>query len=174
MVATAVGYYATRPAPEPSLIASLIPPPGVFGDTSGRIGPPQISPDGTRIAFIGCKTESAALSMLGGNTCSIWLRFLAAGETREVNDSSGAYYPFWSPDGREIAFFADGRLKRVAADDGPVQIICDAPGGSWTNSGTIIFSARRNSPVLRVSAAGGTPVAVTEIKSASPFAQVVS
>jgi Tol biopolymer transport system component len=177
MVATAVSYYATRPAPEPSLIASLIPPPGVFADTSGRIGPPQISPDGTRIAFIGCKTESAALSMLGGNTCSIWLRFLASGEAREVNDSSGAYYPFWSPDGREIAFFADGRLKRVAADGGPVQIICDAPdarGGSWTNSGTIIFSARRNSPVLRVSAEGGTPVAVTEIKSASPFAQVVS
>ena len=177
VVGANIVYYATRRPPELPLIASVIPPPGVFADTSGRIGPPQISPDGTRLAFIGCKTESAALSMLGGNNCSMWLRILTSGETREVTDSSGAYYPFWSPDGREIAFFADGKLKRVSADGGPVQVICDAPdarGGSWANSGTIIFSAKRNSPILRVPAEGGTPVAVTQIKPVSELGQVSS
>ncbi len=170
-------YYTTRRPPELPLLVSMIPPPDVFVDTSGRIGPPQISPNGTRVAFIGCKTESAASSMLGGSTCSIWLRILTSGETREVSDSGGAYYPFWSPDGREIAFFADGKLKHVSADGGPVQVICDAPdarGGSWANSGTIIFSAKRNSPVLRVPAEGGTPVAVTQVKPVSQLGQVVS
>jgi eukaryotic-like serine/threonine-protein kinase len=169
-------HYATRPSLESSLLASVIPPAGVFADTSGRIGPPHISPDGKSIAFIGCNTESAATSMLGGTTCSIWLRVLASSEAHEVNDTSGAYYPFWSPDGREIAFFANGKLKKVATDGGPVQVLCDAParGGSWGNSGTIIFSATRNSPVLRVPAEGGTPVAVTQVKAASELGQVIS
>jgi len=176
-VTFAATYYATRPTPEPPLMASVIPPPGVFADTSGRIGPPQISPDGKRLAFIGCKTESAASSMLGGNTCSIWLRGLASAEGRELSDTSGAYYPFWSPDGREIAFFADGKLKRVSADGGPVQVICDAfdaRGGSWGSSGTIIFAATRVSPIFRVPADGGTPVAIAQAKPASERAEVVS
>jgi serine/threonine protein kinase/Tol biopolymer transport system component len=170
-------YYATRPALESPLLASVIPPPGVFADTSGRIGPPQISPDGKRLAFIGCKTEAAATSMLGGRTCSIWLRVLTSSEAHEVSDTSGAYYPFWSPDSHEIAFFADGKLKRVAAEGGPVQVICDAPdarGGSWGGPGTIIFSATRTGPVLRVPAEGGTPVAVTQVKRASEPGQATS
>ena len=170
-------YYAIRPALESPLMVSVIPPPGVFADNLGRIGPPQISPDGKRIAFIGCKTESAATSMLGGKTCSIWQRVLATSEASEVKDTSGAYYPFWSPDGREIAFFADGKLKKVAADGGPIQVIGDAPdarGGSWNSSGTIIFSATRNSEVLRVPAEGGSAVAVTQVRSASELGQIIS
>ena len=176
-LAIAGTYYAARPVPESPLMVSVIPPPGVFADSLGRIGPPQISPDGKRIAFIGCKTESAATSMLGGKTCSIWLRVLATSEASEVKDTSGAYYPFWSPDGREIAFFADGKLKKVAADGGPIQVIGDAPdarGGSWNGSGTILFSATRNSAVLRVPAEGGTPVAVTQVEPLSALGQVIS
>ncbi len=176
-LAIAGTYYATRATPHAPLMVSVIPPPGVFADTSGRIGPPQISPDGTRLAFIGCKTESAASSMLPGKTCSIWLRVLASAETREVTDTGGAYYPFWSPDGREIAFFGDGKLKRVAAEGGPVQVVCDAAdarGGSWGSSGMIIFAATRLSPILRVPSDGGTPVAIAEDKPSSVPVEVVS
>jgi Tol biopolymer transport system component len=158
-------YYATKPVAEPPLMASVIPPPGVYADNAGRIGPPQISPDGKKIAFIGCKTEAAATSMIGGKTCSIWLRALTSLEAHELRDAGGAYYPFWSPDGRELAFFADGKLKRVAVDGGPVQVICDAQdarGGSWGKSGTVLFSPTRTSPVLRVPAEGGTPVPVAQ------------
>src|SRR6516164_6828334 len=173
----AATYYATRPAPESTLMASVIPPPGVYADNAGRIGPPQISPDGKRIAFIGCKTEFAATSMLGSKTCSIWLRVLTSMEAHEVPDTSGAYYPFWSPDGREIAFFADAKLKKVAANGGPVEVLCDAPdarGGSWNSSGTIIFSATRTSPVLRVSADGGAQATVTQAKPTPEPTQAVS
>ena len=158
-------YYRTRPVPAQPVMALIAPPQGIFADTWGRIGPPQISPDGTRIAFIGCKTESAALSMLGGKDCSIWLRVLASDEAREIPDTGGAYYPFWSPDGGEIAFFADGKLKRVAADGGPLQVICDAQdarGGSWGSSGAIIFAPTRVSPIFRVLAEGGAPVAIAQ------------
>ena len=35
--------------------------------------------------------------------------------------------PFWSPDSRSLAFYEEGRLKRIDVGGGPAQIICDAP-----------------------------------------------
>ena len=52
--------------------------------------------------------------------------------------------PFWSPDSRSLAFFAQGKLKRIDAAGGSPQILCDAVaprGGSWGSGGTIVFSA---------------------------------
>jgi len=157
-------FFAPQPAPGPPLMVSVVPPAGVFPDTLGRNGPPQISPDGSRLAFVGCKNAAVSASMAGGKLCSIWLRPLNSSDAREVAGTSGGYFPFWSPDGREIAFFADGKLKRVAADGGAVQILCDAEdarGGSWGSSGVIIFAATRGSPIFRVPAEGGKPEAVT-------------
>jgi len=73
--------------------------------------------------------------------------------------------PFWSPDSRSIAFFADSELKRVEASGGPVQVICPAPearGGSWSQAGVIVFSPSINGAILRVPASGGTPSPVTQ------------
>ena len=173
----AATYYATRPASGVPLMVSVIPPVGVFPDTSGRNGPPQISPDGTKVAFVGCKTESASSSIIGSSSCSIWLRSLRLTEAHEVAGTSGGYFPFWSADGHDIGFFADGKLKRVPTDGGPLQVICDADdarGGSWNNSGTIIFAATRGSPIFRVPAEGGAPVAITRSTPASNLAQVGS
>lgn len=73
-LAAAATYYQMRPAPQTPLMASVVPPAGVFADTLGRNGPPQISPDGNRVAFVGCKTEAASSSLAGGSkACSIWL-----------------------------------------------------------------------------------------------------
>ena len=174
----AATYLATRPAPGSRLMASLVPPPGVFPDTSGRNGPPQISPDGKNLAFTGCKSESASKSIAGGSSaCSIWLRSLRSEDAREIAGTAGGYAPFWSPDGREIGFFADGKLKRVPGDGGPVQILCDAEdarGGSWGKSGTIIFAPLRGSPIFRVPADGGMPVSVTRSGPSSNIGYVGS
>ena len=161
--------YAARQAPGPPLLVSVIPPTGVFPDTWGRNGPSQISPDGQRIAFVGCKSETASRSIAGNRDCSIWVQSLRSTEAREIAGTSSGYGPFWSPDGRDIGFFADGKLKRTAANGGPVQIVCNADdgrGGSWGSKGTIIFAATRGSPIYRVAAEGGTPVAITSSKPA--------
>ena len=67
-------------------------------------------------------------------------------------------------DGREIAFFSEQRLKRMSADGGPVQTVCEAAGafsGSWGKDGTILFMSQYGGPILAVPASGGTPKPVT-------------
>jgi eukaryotic-like serine/threonine-protein kinase len=170
-------YYATRSAPAPRWTVSVLPPAGVIPATIGRNGPPQISPDGSRVAFIGCPTAQSAESLVGSTACSVWLQSLRSREVHDISGTSGSNAPFWSPDGKEIAFFSEGKLKAVAADGGPVRIICDAQdgrGGSWGISGTILFSPSRGGPVFRVAAEGGSPVPVTSSSLESNIALVGS
>ena len=176
LIAFAV-HYTAKPVPQSPLLVSVIPPTAVYPDTWGRNGPPQISPDGQNLAFVGCQNETASRSIAGNRDCSIWLRSLRSSDAREIAGTSGGYAPFWSPDGREMGFFADGKLKRVAIDGGPVQVVCnaeDARGGSWGSKGTIIFAATRGSPIFRVPVEGGTPMAVTSSRPASNLADLGS
>ena len=81
--------------------------------------------------------------------------------------TSGPPYPFWSPDGRFIAFFSGGKLKTIAGDGGASQTLAPAPdaaGGSWGPDGTIIFSPKIG-PLYRVSAAGGPATPLRELDS---------
>ena len=86
-----------------------------------------------------------------------------------------ATYPFWSPDSRYIGFFAQGKLKKVAASGGPAQSLCDAPdgrGGSWNRDDVIVFSPdAAGIRIQRVAAAGGVPVDVmkTQGQSSIPY-----
>jgi eukaryotic-like serine/threonine-protein kinase len=170
-------YFAMRPSPASIWRVSVVPPAGVIPATIGRNGPPQISPDGSRIAFIGCPTTQSAESLVGSSTCSVWLQSLRSRDVHEIPGTDGSNAPFWSPDGREIAFFADGKLKAVPADGGPVRIICDAldgRGGSWGTAGVILFTPARGGPIFRVPAEGGARVPVTSSTSESNLAVVGS
>jgi len=170
-------YYAMWPARGPIWTVSVVPPAGVIPATIGRNGPPQISPDGSRIAFVGCPTTQSAESLVGSTACSVWLQSLRSREVHEVPGTNGSNAPFWSPDGREIAFFAEGKLKAVPADGGPVRIICDAQdgrGGSWGSAGVILFSPARGGPVFRVPAEGGSRAPVTSTSGESNLAVVGS
>ena len=170
-------YLVLRRGTAPIWTVSVVPPAGVIPATIGRNGPPQISPDGSRVAFIGCPTTQSAESLVGSTACSVWLQSLRTHEAHEVPGTAGSNAPFWSPDGREIAFFADGKLKAVPADGGPVRILCDAldgRGGSWGTSGVILFSPARGGPVFRVPAEGGARAPVTSSTAESNFAVVGS
>lgn len=138
------------PAPEELTRFTIMPPSG--GDFFGLI---EFSPDARRILFL--------LQDAGGKT-SIAVRSLDGLDVRRLPGTEDARGMFWSPDGREIAFFSEGRLKRIGAEGGPVQTICESGGGfsgAWSRQGTILFVKDFGAPIVAVPAAGGAPRPVT-------------
>ena len=113
-----------------------------------------LSPNGRHLAFI------------TGNPLQLWVRPMDALESRVLPGTEGASFPFWSPDGQRLGFFAQGKLKTIGLAGGPPQSLCDAitgRGGSWSRDGTILFSASNVSPILRIASTGGSPVPVTTV-----------
>jgi eukaryotic-like serine/threonine-protein kinase len=98
----------------------------------------------------------------------LWLRPMGALQFQPMPFTEDAAYPFWSPDSRYIGFFAQQKLKKVAASGGPAQSLCDVPnarGGSWGRDDVIVFSpSNSGASIQRVSAAGGVPFDVSKTK----------
>jgi Tol biopolymer transport system component len=85
----------------------------------------------------------------------LYVRPLDSLAAQPVSGTEGAFYPFWSPDSRYVAFSAGGKLKKVDAQGGPPLTLCDSPGvGTWSRDNVILFQPARG-PIYRVSAAGG-------------------
>src|SRR5262249_15240008 len=120
------------------------------------------APDGRSAAIVG-DSETARKHVL-------WIYELGSQSGRSLANTEGADYPFWSPDGKSIGFFADGQLKKLEVSTGLVRAICDAPagrGGAWNKDDVIIFSPHaRMGGVVRVLASGGTPQPATEVDAA--------
>ncbi|HEV2021933.1 MAG TPA: protein kinase, partial [Terriglobales bacterium] len=149
------GHLRQRERP---LAAEISPPPGMVF-VGALLGAPAISPDETKLAFVAGNPKGARL----------WVRDLASGRTDALEGTEGAAFVFWSPDSRSVAFFSGGKLKKIEAAGGPVQILCDAPegrGGSWSPNGTIIFTPNIYESLYRVPEGGGTPEKVTNAKAA--------
>jgi Tol biopolymer transport system component len=119
----------------------------------------SLSPGGKMIAFTAYET--------GASTAAIWIRPLNALTARKLPGTDGGTLPFWSPDGRDVGFVAGGQLKRIPADGtGTPAIICpaqDGRGATWNRDGVIVFAPTSAGPLMRVTATGGDPVAVTTL-----------
>ncbi len=116
-----------------------------------------LSPDGTRLAFIGIADDQKR---------RVYLRPLDQLEATPLSGTEGAIDPFFSPDGQWIGFFADAKLKKIATQGGAPIVLCDAGaprGGAWGEDGTIIFAPQTVGGLFRVSSAGGTPEALTTL-----------
>jgi Tol biopolymer transport system component len=116
-----------------------------------------LSPDGRTLAMVAYFEQA--------NKYVIWTHEVGGTRATPVQGTEDAVHPFWSPDSRRIAFFANGKLKKVDVTGGSVQVLCDAPhgrGGAWNREGTILFSPEVFGGLYRVSSAGGTPREVTK------------
>jgi eukaryotic-like serine/threonine-protein kinase len=154
LIALAVGAAYLLQTPKPSAVvrSSILPPAGAtFLLMSVESGPPVLSPDGTLLAFT-ARDEKGKVTM--------YVRALNSTTARALTGTDEAMYPFWSPDSREIGFFASGKLRRIDAAGGPPQTVCDASngrGGAWSKDGVIVFTPTTSSNLMRVAASGGTP-----------------
>ena len=97
----------------------------------------------------------------------LWLRPLARLEGVTLERTDGAWYPFWSPDGNTVGFFADGKLKTIDVSGTAPQTLTDSQfnqgGGTWNRDGVILFAPRLDGPIYRVAENGGPVVPVTEL-----------
>jgi len=138
---------------------AVIPPAGsAFALTESSVKTPQfaLAPDGQALAFVG---TSAGVRQL-------WVQEFGRTEARVLEGTTGASYPFWSPDGQFVAFFADGLLKKVDVHGRAPQPICKAVngrGGTWSKNDVVVFAANTTTPLARVSAFGGNPEPVTAL-----------
>ena len=148
----AFAFFSTRRATPPAPIRFHV---GVPRNEDARNL--AVSPDGRQLAFVSETSRGHG---------SISLRALDSPEARTLEGTKGARSLFWSPDSRSIAFFADGKLKRLPAAGGAPQTICDGNGtggGAWAPDGTIVFSPEFGHPLYRVPASGGAPELVTKL-----------
>jgi len=127
IVAAAVGWFKTGNDRAPTLLFQAAIP--------FAVNEVAVSPNG----------ESAALVAYSESTNNyvLWLYRIGGQQPKAIEGTQGASYPFWSPDGNAIGFFADGKLKKVDIEKGQVQVICEAPngrGGAWNQDGVIVFS----------------------------------
>jgi len=120
-----------------------------------------MSPNGRTLAMVAYSTQV--------NNYALLVHELGSQRTTPLDGTQGASYPFWSPDGKFIGFFADGKLKKVDLSASQVQVLCDAPngrGGTWNRDGVIVFAPDSLIGLYRVFARGGSPVEITKLDTA--------
>jgi serine/threonine protein kinase/Tol biopolymer transport system component len=142
-------FHANRPQPAMYFHSSVrLPANGV-----------ALSPDGRVLALVAYSEQTGRFM--------IWTQEIGGRAASVLPGTEDAAHPFWSPDGRSLGFFAQGRLKRVDVASGrSAQVLCDAPhgrGGTWNRDGVILFSPDGFAGLFRVSASGGAPVEVTHV-----------
>ena len=155
LVIASLATWNLKPSPPKPVTRTVINlPPGqqlpVFAN-----GPiTAISPDGAYLAYVAIQ----------GNRQQLYLRAMDSLEARLIPGTEGAVIPFFSPDGKWLGFFADGKLKKVSVSGGAALTLGDAVqprGASWGSHGTIIFAPTGASSLQQIPDAGGAPQPLT-------------
>jgi Tol biopolymer transport system component len=149
----ALGWIAAKAfAPKPVRHAvrfSVTSPPGTNGITW-----PRLSPDGSMIAFIA--RDSAGV-------VNIWVRPLSSTTAYMLAGTASTGRPFWSPDSKDLGFFANGKFMKVSAAGGPVQLVGEsgnASDGTWGPK-YVLFDAGTGDSIRAMPVTGGPIVPMT-------------
>jgi serine/threonine-protein kinase len=132
-------------------------PPGIAMPRQDYASPVTLSPDGSTVVLLG----------EDGDTNRLYRRSLERLDWSELPETGGAWQPFFSADGREVGFFLESRLKRVALDGTTPRTVAEVGrnprGATWTPDGTIVFGPSQTSGLVQVDARGGTPQPLTQL-----------
>jgi Tol biopolymer transport system component len=149
-----VAYVSRAPEPPRTFRSTIAPPDGTALVPYDEFGL-ALSPDGRQLAFVAADEDAKR---------RIWLRDLSSMAAKAIPETDGAWYPFWSPDGQYLGFFADGELRSIDLRGGAPRRLADAPtgrGGSWGKDDVILYAPNITSPIHMVSANGGEAKPVT-------------
>ena len=116
-----------------------------------------VSPDGAVLVYVG----------FDGTDTRLYLRDLDQFEHTPVNGTEGALYPFFSPDGEWIGYFAGTQLWRVSVRGGQPEMLTEVPntgGGFWTEDGEIVFSPFEGSALEAVDVATRETRPITKLE----------
>lgn len=152
----AVWKFTRATVPAPRLPARFEIPIAAGLSLASTGSPIAVSRDGTVIAFSACRGSEA--------DCSIYLRPLSQAMATEIAGTRGGSSPFFSPDGRWLGYFADGRLQKIALAGGAPGVLAEAVdpwGATWTDDGRIVFAGAAGRGLSSVSAGGGPVTALT-------------
>jgi Tol biopolymer transport system component len=156
------GWVFSRPSsPMPAQVhLEIFPPDGTTFQAAGLgivFMSPALSHDGSAIVVPAIGSDGVR---------RLWLRRLDSPAMESLPGTDNGFLPFWSRDDQSIAFFADGKLKRLDLSDAVPRTLCDAPsglGGTWNRNGVIVFSPAAGLPLYRVSASGGPSTPITTL-----------
>lgn len=125
---------------------------------AGEVNHIALSRDGSMLAFTSPE-ESSGVPML-------YVQPVGSAKATVLAGTEGAIYPFWSPDGSRIGFFAQGKLKKIAISGGPAQPLANvvaARGGTWGSRDVIIYAPDAGASLWRVNSDGTAAAALTEV-----------
>ena len=142
----------TSPSARPAVGFHVFPPDGGRFDVHPARTFLALSPDGSQLAFIAFTDRPRVWAAADWQTP----------RARPIAGTDGATSVFWSPDGRSLAFFAQGKLKRVELPAGAAVTIADVPAsgvmhGTWGSGGDILLGLSNGAAIYSVPAAGGVP-----------------
>jgi len=146
--AAMAAFFATRPgqAPPPTTASLLSVPIDGGNDVRFSYNGLALSPDGARVAY--------------ANNGKLYIRALDAWDPIEISNSEGASTPFWSPDGKWLAFAIEKTIWKVRPDGTQRTRVGEAEedftrttGGAWMANGQLVFRGQRD--LFAMPASGG-------------------
>lgn len=150
VVAAGVTWLITqRSAPAPRLQFAI--------PMTGEVSHMALSPDGAMLAVVS-PDEQSGIPMIS-------VQRVGSPDIRVLVGTEGAAYPFWSPDGANLGFFANGKLQKIALAGGPPQPLANvwaARGGSWGKRNVIIYEPDAGSPIYRINSDGSGAAPLTD------------